>query len=119
MLNETPDKVNDLNWCHNLLDQLNLLHLKDKFPAELSGGERQRIAFLRSLVNKPKLVLADEPTGNLDSENTSIIMELISSFRDKYNIAFIVATHDHNVTKICDRILNLKNGKLHHIQGSD
>jgi lipoprotein-releasing system ATP-binding protein len=119
ILNDDSDKVNDLNWCHNLLDQLNLLNLKDKYPAELSGGERQRVAFLRSLINKPKFILADEPTGNLDAGNTTILMELIRSFKDKYNIAFIIATHDKNVTKICDRILNLKNGKLHDIQGID
>lgn len=115
MLNNNSNKVNDLKWCHSLLDELKLFNLKDKFPSQLSGGERQRIAFLRSLVNKPKFILADEPTGNLDAGNTKILMELIKSFRDKYNIAFIVATHDKNVTKICDRILNLKNGKLHNI----
>ena len=119
MLDGNSNKINNLNWCDELLNALTLSHLKDRFPGELSGGERQRIAFLRSLVNKPKFILADEPTGNLDSENTEILLELIKSFRDKYNIAFIIATHDGNVTKICDRILNLKDGKLHHIKGID
>jgi len=119
MLDGSSNKINNLNWCEELLNTLTLSHLKDRFPGELSGGERQRIAFLRSLVNKPKFILADEPTGNLDSENTKILLELIKSFRDKYNIAFIIATHDGNVTKICDRILNLKDGKLHHIKGID
>ena len=119
MLDGNSNKINNLNWCDELLNALTLSHLKDRFPGELSGGERQRIAFLRSLVNKPKFILADEPTGNLDSENTKILLELIKSFRDKYNIAFIIATHDGNVTKICDRILNLKDGKLHHIKGID
>jgi len=119
MLDGSSNKINNLNWCEELLNTLTLSHLKDRFPGELSGGERQRIAFLRSLVNKPKFILADEPTGNLDSENTEILLELIKSFRDKYNIAFIIATHDGNVTKICDRILNLKDGKLHHIKGID
>ena len=119
MLDGNSNKINNLNWCDELLNALTLSHLKDRFPGELSGGERQRIAFLRSLVNKPKFILADEPTGNLDSENTKILLKLIKSFRDKYNIAFIIATHDGNVTKICDRILNLKDGKLHHIKGID
>jgi len=115
MLNKELSKKSTLIWCDELLSSLNLLHLKGRFPIELSGGERQRIAFLRSLVNKPKFILADEPTGNLDAENTTILLDLIKIFRDRYNIAFIIATHDENVTKICDRILNLKNGKLHDI----
>jgi len=119
LIDKNSNKINNLNWCNELLDTLTLSHLKDRFPSELSGGERQRIAFLRSLVNKPKFILADEPTGNLDSENTNILLKLIQSFRDKYNIAFIIATHDLNVTKICDRILNLKDGKLHHIKGTN
>ena len=119
MVDSNTNKIDNLKWCEELLSALNLSHLKDRFPAGLSGGERQRIAFLRSLVNKPKFILADEPTGNLDAENTKILLELINVFRDKYNIAFIVATHDENVTKICDRILNLKDGKLHHIKGTD
>ena len=114
MLDKNSSKTNNLIWCDELLSALNLTHLKGRFPAEISGGERQRIAFLRSLVNKPKFILADEPTGNLDSENTKFLLELIEIFRDKYNIAFIIATHDENVTKICDRILKLKNGKLHY-----
>jgi len=119
MLDTDSSKKNNLIWCDELLSALNLSHLKGRFPVELSGGERQRIAFLRSLVNKPKFILADEPTGNLDFENTKIILELIKVFRDKYNIAFIIATHDENVTKICDRILKLKNGKLHHIDRTE
>ena len=113
MLDKNSSKRNNLRWCDELLSGLNLSHLKGRFPVELSGGERQRIAFLRSLVNKPKFILADEPTGNLDSKNTNFLLELIKIFRDKYNIAFIIATHDVKVTKICDRILKLKNGKLH------
>jgi len=117
MINSDSTKAENVSWCEKLLYTLNLTHLKNRLPSELSGGERQRIAFLRSLVNRPKFILADEPTGNLDDENTQILLELITTFRDKYNIAFIIATHDINVTKICDRILNLKNGKLHNIKG--
>jgi len=119
ILDKDSSKINNIRWCDELLNALNLAHLKDRFPEEISGGERQRIAFLRSLINKPKFILADEPTGNLDSENTKILLELIKIFRDKYNIAFIIATHDENVTKICDRILKLKNGKLHYMNRND
>ena len=118
MLDRYTTEISNLSWCNELLSSLSLSHIKNRFPSELSGGERQRIAFLRSLVNKPKFILADEPTGNLDNSNTEILLELIKSFRDKYNIAFIIATHDENVTKICNRILNLKNGKLHLIKGA-
>jgi ABC-type lipoprotein export system ATPase subunit len=113
ILDKNSSEANKLIWCEELLSALNLSHLERRYPSELSGGERQRIAFLRSLVNKPKFILADEPTGNLDTHNTKILLELIKKFRDKYNISFIIATHDENVTKICDRILKLKNGKLH------
>tara|TARA_B110000467_G_scaffold38748_1_gene35361 strand:+ start:7738 stop:8418 length:681 start_codon:yes stop_codon:yes gene_type:complete len=118
MLDRYTSEISNLSWCNELLSSLSLSHIKNRFPSELSGGERQRIAFLRSLVNRPKFILADEPTGNLDNSNTEILLELIKSFRDKYNIAFIIATHDENVTKICNRILNLKNGKLHLIKGA-
>ena len=119
ILDKESSKNDKLIWCDELLTELKLSHLKDRFPSELSGGERQRIAFLRSLVNRPKFILADEPTGNLDIGNTKILLELIKNFRDKYNIAFVIATHDENVTKICDRILKLKNGKLHIINRND
>ena len=119
MLDRYTSEISNLSWCNELLSSLSLSHIKNRFPSELSGGERQRIAFLRSLVNRPKFILADEPTGNLDNSNTEILLELIKSFRDKYNIAFIIATHDENVTKICNRILNLKNGKLQYIKGID
>ena len=119
MLDVHSKKQDNIEWCEELLGTLNLMQLKHRLPSELSGGERQRIAFLRSLISKPKFILADEPTGNLDNENTQILLELITTFRDKYNIAFIIATHDDNVTKICDRILKLKDGKLHHIKGID
>jgi len=119
MINEDLSNRDKLKWCEELLSALDLFHLKGRFPSEISGGERQRIAFIRSLVNKPNVVLADEPTGNLDSENTNILLKLIKIFRDKYNIGFVIATHDENVTKICDRILKLKNGKLHHIDRID
>tara|TARA_B110000467_G_scaffold164861_1_gene196215 strand:+ start:152 stop:832 length:681 start_codon:yes stop_codon:yes gene_type:complete len=119
MININSSQNENIKWCEELLITLKLMHVKDRLPSALSGGERQRISFLRSLINKPKFILADEPTGNLDYENTQILLELITTFRDKYNIAFIIATHDDNVTKICDRILNLKDGKLHHIKGND
>ena len=98
-----------------ILDMLNFVGLGNRinhYPDEISGGERQRIAVLRSLVNKPLLVLADEPTGNLDRENSIILLKLMSDLREKYQQSFLIATHDYSVTQIADRVLNLKDGKI-------
>ena len=117
MLDKNLSKDQKIDWCEKLFNDLNLLHIKDKYIDELSGGECQRIAFLRSIINKPKYVLADEPTGNLDAKNTEVLLKLINNFRESYGITFIIATHDNNISKICDRILELKNGKLYNIKG--
>ena len=101
-----------LDWALELLKSVSLLEIAKKFPVELSGGERQRVAFLRAIINKPHLVLADEPTGNLDDQNTDIMLNLILSIRDRFNIAFIIATHDNKVSNISDRHLILEDGKL-------
>ena len=105
-------KIHSKEWAEELLNSIGLFEISDKYPKYLSGGERQRIAFLRSVINKPLVVLADEPTGNLDSSNTKVILDHIRMFRKKYNISFIIATHDINVASISDRNLILKNSKL-------
>ena len=87
---------NPQQQAKELLDRFGLKNRFNNLPSQLSGGEQQRVAIARAIAMKPDLILADEPTGNLDSENTKILLELIKSFRDKYNIAFIVATHDEN-----------------------
>ena len=80
-----------------IVEMLNLLGLqkrKNHYPNEISGGERQRIAVMRALVNSPSIVIADEPTGNLDSENSQLLLKLLVSLRTKYKQSFIIATHD-------------------------
>lgn len=83
-------------------------------PAELSGGEQQRIAIARALSNSPKIVLADEPTGNLDTQNTQMIFNILRDLNLKYNITFLLVTHDQNLAKQMNRIITIKDGEILH-----
>ena len=98
-----------------ILEMLKLVGLQDRknhYPNEVSGGERQRIAVLRALINYPSIVLADEPTGNLDNENSRLLLKLMVDLQAKYKQTFIIATHDESVLEIADRVLYLKNGTI-------
>lgn len=86
--------------------------IQEKYPAEISGGEKQRTAVARALINNPLLILADEPTGNLDSENSREIMRLLRYSNKTYRQTMIVITHDENIALSADRILSLEDGKL-------
>ena len=104
-----------VNNDSDIMDMLSYIGLEDRihhYPNEFSGGERQRVAVIRALINKPCLILADEPTGNLDRENSQLLLNLISDLKEKYQQSFLIATHDHSITEIADRILNLKDGKI-------
>jgi putative ABC transport system ATP-binding protein len=81
-------------------------------PAELSGGERQRVAIARAFANDPEMVIADEPTGNLDSVTGKKIMELLSGFHKKEGKTIIVVTHDPNVAEYSEEIVNIKDGRI-------
>ena len=105
----------NLNNESYIIDMLSYIGLKDRihhYPDQISGGERQRVAVIRALINKPPLVLADEPTGNLDRENSQLLLNLISNLKGKFQQSFLIATHDHSIKKIADRILYLKDGKV-------
>jgi lipoprotein-releasing system ATP-binding protein len=94
---------------------LQFLGLKDRLehkPSELSGGEKQRVAIARALINKPSVVLADEPSGNLDSNNTQELYGLILSLREKYNQTFIIVTHNNDLANVSDRILTMRDGEI-------
>jgi len=95
-----------------MLDAVGLGHRKSHLPAELSGGEQQRVALARALVIKPRLLLADEPTGNLDSQNTMRLLELIASLRREYHLTLLVATHSREIAAAADRILVLRDGAI-------
>jgi putative ABC transport system ATP-binding protein len=92
------------------LDQVGLRDRAGHRPNELSGGEQQRVAIARALVNAPPLVLADEPTGNLDSVKTMEILDLLRRFNREQNQAFLIVTHDPEVGSACDRIIRMRDG---------
>jgi lipoprotein-releasing system ATP-binding protein len=94
---------------------LDILGLKEKYenkPNELSGGEQQRVAVARALINNPSIIMADEPTGNLDSENAKALHELFINLRDKYQQTFLIVTHNEELAKMSDRILQMKDGNI-------
>ena len=100
------------NKAEELLENLDVIHRKDNKPSQLSGGEQQRVAIARALINKPDLILADEPTGNLDSENAKIVLDIIQKLRDSHNLTFIIATHSHEVANIAQKKLTMKDGMI-------
>ena len=96
----------------DLLNIFGIEHIKDKFPADVSGGERQRTAVARALINNPLMILADEPTGNLDSRTTAEIMKMITGFARKYEQTIILVTHDPGMSRYADRIVTLVDGNI-------
>lgn len=98
--------------ARRLLDDLGLSHRTDHKPAELSGGEKQRTAIARALINTPKIVLADEPTGSLDSRNRKEIQEIISGLCRERGQSFVVVTHDREMASIADCVVEMADGKI-------
>ena len=100
-------KKDALNRMHNFAEQLGIVHKINNYPFQLSGGERQRAAFIRAIINKPSLVLMDEPTGNLDQENSKKLQDLIISIMHEQDSIFLVATHDKDFADRADQIIAL------------
>lgn len=96
----------------DLLDRVGLSHRKDNRANAISGGEQQRVAIARSLINNPRIILADEPTGNLDSKNTQMVFEMLKAINRDYKTTFIMVTHDQTLAERCDRLLELKDGLI-------
>ncbi|WP_066404236.1 ABC transporter ATP-binding protein [Aliarcobacter cryaerophilus] len=99
------------NEIHNLLKILRIDNLSNKYPNEISGGQRQRVAIARALINKPKVIIADEPTGNLDSKNSLNVFEIFKKLSQE-QVTIIVATHDKNLAQIANKIYEVKDEKI-------
>ncbi len=94
---------------------LNFLGLEDRLdhkPSELSGGEQQRVAVARALINDPEVILADEPSGNLDTENKQELHKLFMTLRDRFQKTLVIVTHDHSLAALADRIITMKDGRI-------
>jgi len=102
------DRQEMIQRARELLNAVGVVDREHHKPATLSGGERQRVAIARALMNRPALVLADEPTGNLDPENGQRLVELIHSLRDTFNQSFLIATHSRSLAAACDRTIQLR-----------
>ncbi len=95
-----------------LLEYFGLQDFAYKKPLNLSGGEKQRVAIARSLINNPKIIFADEPTGNLDSKNSKLLFDLFFKLRDDYDCSVVIVTHNENSANLCDRKLLIVDGKI-------
>ena len=102
----------DEEYFKDLVETLGIEDRLNHLPSELSGGQQQRVAMARALINKPAIILADEPTGNLDSENSKEIMEMLKVSIRKYNQTAIIITHDLAIAENTDRIIKIKDGKV-------
>ena len=96
----------------NLLNDLGLGHRLDHNPTELSGGEQQRVAVARALMNRPKVLLADEPSGNLDSENAELLHDLFFDLRERFGQTIVLVTHNEGLAKRADRMLRMADGRF-------
>lgn len=111
--------ANKKNFKEKVIETLTLLGLKDRInhlPSELSGGEQQRVAIGRAIINNPKILIADEPTGNLDSENAKNVIMLFKKLNKEYDMTVIIATHDIEIAKYCNYIYFLKDGLIEKIE---
>ena len=96
----------------NLLDDFGLIKLKDKYPNEISGGERQRVAIIRAIINNPKIIFADEPSGNLDEKNSIKLIDLFKTINRDYGTTILLTTHNLQIASIGSKVFELKSGEL-------
>src|SRR5699024_6683692 len=108
--NENTNKVDEK--VKNIADKLGISDILKKFPYEVSGGQKQRCACARALINSPKLILADEPTGALDSKSSRLLLEIMDEMNRKLKATILMVTHDSFSASFCKRVLFLKDGKI-------
>ncbi len=110
VLKRSRDQANKRGM--ELLDRVGLIKQADKFPPQLSGGQQQRVAIARALVSKPAIVLADEPTGNLDSMTSSDVLSLLKVTSTKFHQTLVMITHNNEIAQLADRIIRIEDGKI-------
>ena len=110
-INKTPQKIAETK-AKELMDYLSIINKINNKPNELSGGEKQRVAVARSLINEPSIILADEPSGNLDTNSSNNLHDLFLDLRKDFNYTFVIATHDLSLAKKSDKILEIVDGKI-------
>ena len=111
--NNTPDvKKCKKDYFDTLTEQLDIKDLLNKYPDQLSGGQQQRIAIARALINQPRIILADEPTGNLDSENSRRVIDLLKQTTNEYGMTLLMVTHDADIAKQADHCIHLVDGRI-------
>jgi len=108
--------INPKKKATEILEELGLGKKINNLPSELSGGEQQRVAIARSISFNPEIILADEPTGNLDAKNSSIVIKILFDYSKKYQKSLVLVTHDENLAKKSDKIIRIKDGE---IEGND
>ncbi len=108
----------DKDFIQELLETLNISDKQEMLPAMLSGGEQQRVAIIRALATKPAIILADEPTGNLDTSTSHDVIGLLKMLSRQYQQTLIVITHDNDIAQMADRIVQIEDGKIS-TKGSD
>ena len=111
-----PMQINQIHdekkKANSILSDIGLAHRKNNLPSELSGGEQQRVAIARAISFNPEIILADEPTGNLDRKNTELVSDLLLNYSYKKKISLILVTHNMNLAKKCDRVIKLFDGRI-------
>lgn len=105
-----PKEVDE--WADELLNFVGLTKVKNNMATNMSGGQQQRTAIARALINKPQIILADEPTGNLDSETTENVYSILRDINKKFNTTFLIITHDQRIAEKTDRIVQVKDGRI-------
>ena len=110
-INKTPQKIAETK-AKELMDYLGIINKTNNKPNELSGGEKQRVAVARSLINEPGIILADEPSGNLDTSSSNNLHDLFLDLRKDFNYTFVIATHDLSLAKKSDKVLEIVDGKI-------
>lgn len=102
----------DFRFVDEIMKELDIENLKKRLPSEVSGGQQQRVAIARALINKPEIILADEPTGNLDSEISGKVVEMLIRICKRYEKTLIMITHNEEIAQYADRIIKIKDGKI-------